>query len=230
MARLARKRMADMRAVEEEKERVNPIGATGATPTMGLSTVRGGAKMLGRTRRAKSPESVSTMSSESSMEELVGGGDMDRMVGAGKASDASLLGQKLSKHVKELHGGAFWEEFKKGFDMVMSPVAKKGSGTKKGQMRKTARKAYEDTPEEMEGGCGKSCAPMKGGIGTGAYEGKGKLLLKHLPHGEGEEMEMSGGAKRGSARAAIVRKVMKEKGMSMIEASKYVKQHGLYKK
>jgi hypothetical protein len=71
---------------------------------------------------------------------------------------------------------------------------------------------------------------MKGGIGTGAYEGKGKLLIKHLPKGEGEEMEMSGGAKRGSARAEVVRKVMKEKGMSMIEASKYVKQHGLYKK
>jgi hypothetical protein len=227
MARLARKRMADMRAVDEEVERVNPIGATGATPTMGLSTVRGGVKMLGRTRRAKSPESVS------SMEELVGGGDMDRMVGSGKHSEAKLLGQKLSKHVKDLHGGAFWDEFKEGFDMVLAPVDKKkvGSGTMKGQMRKTARKAYEDTEEDMmEGGCGKSCAPMKGGIGTGAYEGKGKLLLKHLPHGEGEEIEMSGGAKKGSARAAIVRKVMKDKGMSMIEASSYVKQHGLYKK
>tara|TARA_R110001632_G_scaffold154191_2_gene272282 strand:- start:6195 stop:7484 length:1290 start_codon:yes stop_codon:yes gene_type:complete len=33
-----------------------------------------------------------------------------------------------------------------------------------------------------------------------------------------------------SARAAIVKKVMAEKGMKMIEASKYVKEHGLYKK
>ena len=30
-------------------------------------------------------------------------------------------------------------------------------------------------------------------------------------------------------RAAIVRKVMADKGMSMIAASKYVKEHGLYK-
>jgi len=33
-----------------------------------------------------------------------------------------------------------------------------------------------------------------------------------------------------AARAEIVKKVMKEKGMKMIEASKYVKEHGLYKK
>jgi coproporphyrinogen III oxidase-like Fe-S oxidoreductase len=30
-------------------------------------------------------------------------------------------------------------------------------------------------------------------------------------------------------RAEVVKKVMKEKGMKMIEASKYVKEHGLYK-
>jgi coproporphyrinogen III oxidase-like Fe-S oxidoreductase len=37
------------------------------------------------------------------------------------------------------------------------------------------------------------------------------------------------GAKKGrSARAEIVKKVMKEKGMKMIEASKYVKAHNLY--
>jgi hypothetical protein len=33
-----------------------------------------------------------------------------------------------------------------------------------------------------------------------------------------------------SARAEVVRKVMREKGMKLIEASKYVKEHGLYKK
>jgi hypothetical protein len=33
-----------------------------------------------------------------------------------------------------------------------------------------------------------------------------------------------------AARAEIVKKVMKDKGMKMIEASKYVKEHGLYKK
>lgn len=39
---------------------------------------------------------------------------------------------------------------------------------------------------------------------------------------------VSGGGR--SARAAIVKKVMADKGMKLIEASKYVKEHGLYKK
>ena len=41
-------------------------------------------------------------------------------------------------------------------------------------------------------------------------------------------VESTGSGKR-SARAAIVKKVMKDKGLSLIEASKYVKAHGLYK-
>jgi len=55
------------------------------------------------------------------------------------------------------------------------------------------------------------------GAGTGAGTGAGRR--KRAPAQEG-----SGRNKR----AEIVRKVMKEKGMKMIEASKYVKQHGLY--
>jgi hypothetical protein len=55
----------------------------------------------------------------------------------------------------------------------------------------------------------------KGGFKSGAYEGMGKLTIIH------------GGAR--AARAAIVKKVMAEQGCSMPEASKYVKEHGLYK-
>ena len=39
-----------------------------------------------------------------------------------------------------------------------------------------------------------------------------------------------GGARKPNARAQIVKRVMNEKGLSLIEASKYVKAHGLYKK
>lgn len=38
------------------------------------------------------------------------------------------------------------------------------------------------------------------------------------------------GGKRHNARAVIVKRIMKEKGMSMCQASSYVKQHNLYKK
>tara|TARA_R110000803_G_scaffold5356_3_gene17653 strand:+ start:3825 stop:4946 length:1122 start_codon:yes stop_codon:yes gene_type:complete len=41
---------------------------------------------------------------------------------------------------------------------------------------------------------------------------------------------VGGGGNGRAARAAIVKKVMAEKGMKMIAASKYVKEHGLYKK
>jgi len=46
MNRAERKAMADNRALEEQAERFNPISGTGATPSMGLSEVRGGKKMM----------------------------------------------------------------------------------------------------------------------------------------------------------------------------------------
>jgi hypothetical protein len=46
MNRMERKAMADSRAMEEQMERHNPISGTGATPSMGLSQVRGGKKMM----------------------------------------------------------------------------------------------------------------------------------------------------------------------------------------
>lgn len=46
MNRAARKAMADSRAMEEQMERQNPLSGSGATPSMGLSQVRGGKKMM----------------------------------------------------------------------------------------------------------------------------------------------------------------------------------------
>lgn len=46
---------------------------------------------------------------------------------------------------------------------------------------------------------------------------------------ENKEVKKGGKkGKNGKSRAEIVKQVMKEKGLSLIEASKYVKQHGLY--
>ena len=51
-------------------------------------------------------------------------------------------------------------------------------------------------------------------------------IAKAATHKAVSEIE---GAGRGrAARAAIVKKVMAEKGLSMIQASKYVKERGLY--
>jgi len=72
-------------------------------------------------------------------------------------------------------------------------------------------------------GLGKSKAPKKKGRKTN----KQKLIESEM-----KSSSMSGMAKpkKPNARAEIVRKIMKEKGMKLIEASKYVKANNLYKK
>ena len=48
--------------------------------------------------------------------------------------------------------------------------------------------------------------------------------------GSNEEVVKTGGSKKApSERSQIVKQVMLEKGLKLIEASQYVKQHGLYK-
>lgn len=83
-------------------------------------------------------------------------------------------------------------------------MGRAGGGTTKGMMRKTARRAYE---------------------------GMGNLHITHM--GEGRAGGGSagggraGGAKRKpSARGMMVSKLMKEKGMTLPEASRYLKEHG----
>ena len=103
-----------------------------------------------------------------------------------------------------------------------------GGGVSAGAKKKRARKAKGggilDTVKDIAdtvGSVGKAVAPFA------------PLLLAA---GEPKEAEKNdepteeGGAKKGRTRHDIVREVMKEKGMKLIEATKYVKEHGLYKK
>jgi hypothetical protein len=183
MARKARAVLADMRAMEEEGERMNPINpkkAIGgaAVPSMGLSQFRGG-----RAKREHSPEEC----------------DIE---GAGK-----MLGEQLHA----MHGGAYMAKFMKGMGMC-------------------------------------------GGMNTGRYEGEGKLeIVHHSGKGmsgagatsagmvggammvEGPGYEAVGGKKKRApagasdarrARGAAISKLMREKAMSLGEASKHIKEHG----
>ena len=84
------------------------------------------------------------------------------------------IGHEVYKEVKPILVEEGKKALKEGIKGAVS-----GSGTKKGQVRKTARKAYE-------------------------------------------------GIKKPNARAEIVKKVMRERGVKMIEASKIVKAEGLY--
>jgi hypothetical protein len=53
-----------------------------------------------------------------------------------------------------------------------------------------------------------------------------KSLAESVNKSAKDVVAATGGGR--AARAAIVKKVMAEKGLKLIEASKYVKQHGLY--
>jgi hypothetical protein len=108
-----------------------------------------------------------------------------------------------------------------------------------------------ESDEEAEEITGEGATPsmglsqFRGGMAMGQVVGSGKMKAAMDSDSE-SDMEGCGPApapvpagkkKRASAgpddgrrkRAAVVRKVMADKGLSMIEASKYVKAHGLYK-
>ena len=204
MARLSRKALADMRAIEEEGERQNDI-----------SEVRGGA-----VRRVVGAGKKSLTESEYEMNHpysKMAGGRRHKK----KSSEAYDGGKLLSRHLIQLHGAGWWDDFKSGFNSVVAPIA----GVAKtvlpfvapgvGSLASAGLGAFgygRHSGEESE-----SDEECEGGARTGAYEGQGKLTITH-----------GGKKKRSNKRAEVVKKVMKSKGLSMIEASKYVKEHGLY--
>lgn len=102
-----------------------------------------------------------------------------------------------------------------------------GAGTKKGMRRKTARKAYEGgikLSDVLESPLVKQASSKVADLVKSAdpalTDGARKLVSK---------VKSAVGAGRGrSARTAIVKKIMKDRGVKMIEASKIVKAEGLY--
>jgi len=91
----------------------------------------------------------------------------------------------------------------------------------------------------LEEGCGISAGGLSaGGMSAGAMEGCGMSGgdLKDVVKTVGDVASAVApyaplllGLGSGKTRAEIVKEIMKEKNLSLIEASKYVKQHGLYK-
>jgi hypothetical protein len=83
-----------------------------------------------------------------------------------------------------------------------------------------------------DGACG-GMSPANIGYAPLPKPPKGKTIEEMFKKGEmmgkGKVKRVVGAGDGRRKRAEVVRKVMAEKGMKMIEASKYVKEHGLYK-
>ena len=265
-ARMEAKAMADARAMDEQAERTNPIRGRGATPSMGLSQYRGGAKKKTKSR------------SPSPSEELVGGAmvgcGMERVVGAGKKKkgesmkEATAMGLHLGKHLHSLHGAGFYSDFQKGMELAgegkmtiqhMSGGLRTGRYEGKGKMviqhhadgegeeiitggsrptRKTKEEAkelsrrigavparlgeprVEIAPEDMRAvhSLTQLRAPSADDVmaASALTKMKGKGKQKRAPASASD-------ARR--ARGAMVSKLMKEQGMTLGEASKYIKEH-----
>jgi hypothetical protein len=121
----------------------------------------------------------------------------------------------------------FFKQFPEKINSVLMPVAQKIS--------ETVNKGREAV------GLGRGTAELKSDLAKfdmnriKDYIGLGKgrdISQKVVEHSVMKPViggGKSGGADGRKKRAEIVKKVMKEKGLKMIEASSYVKQHGLYK-
>ena len=133
--------------------------------------------------------------------------------------EAAKLVKQHGMHKKGMKmGSGFWDDFKRGFNMVFAPGAK-----------------YILKPLAAATGN----APVLAGLTALGY-GKKKGGAIQLPDNDvvtpkaqmqGSYMSgmTGGGGASGAraARAAMVRKIMKEKGLKMIEASSYIKKNGI---
>jgi len=136
-------------------------------------------------------------------------------------TEAFGQGRHLFEHLHGLHGAGYAEDFRKG----MSGGSRTGATEGQGKLTIT------------HGGESESDEEMEGGAYSKHYENE--VIHVNEEAAERRKKRSSGGKKEKRplmegdgrlARAKIVRDVMAKQGCSMIEASKYVKEHGLYKK
>ena len=241
----------------ERHNPVNPkrLLGSGATPSMGLSQFRGGKK--GRMRKVES-DSDSNSDSDSEahgMGKALGshlhglhGGAFHKafakgvLMAGGANEDAQSRRLDAQEALRKKQNERF-AQGKKAYDtdntQSVSDMRKQHNATTKAQYEKEnpilskvgeygmkGVKGFRDlTIEHGEKigipksvvGLVKATKEVTGEGKTGAYEGKGKKRRSPAGANDGRRK-----------RAEVVKKVMAEKGMKMIEASKYVKEHGLY--
>jgi len=138
---------------------------------------------------------------------------------------AELYGGQLAKHIMKLHGGAYHRSFLKGFTAYGNPEV---SGEHV-EFSSTVPQKAAATPKAKKGGARMvGAGPLSLSIehhvsDSEGHEGAGLQSGRFQGQGTG-----AGVTDRRKERAAIVNKVMKEQGLSLAQASKYVKDNGLF--
>ena len=220
MARKERAALADLRALAEQAERANPVAPStkrkqvtgaGATPSMGLSQKRGGRKAPSL-KKMEAKETPSLHNAEFDEMALMPSGEYD---GAGKHTLMDHIAAPLKGFGDYLHA----------FESGAAPAVSQAKKILPGATRKT-KGGIKTGKYEGEGATpSMGLSTVRGGMAIGQVVGSGKA--KKAPAYEDPFGDMVGSAKparkkRAPAgpddgrrkRAAIVRKVMADKGLN----------------
>jgi hypothetical protein len=183
---------------------------------------------------------------------------IQKLLGSGHMDDKCKMEMEklIKKHEEKYHGGklkgGFWGALATVGIPLLAKMLGAGHCSQKGHdsmvkmFGQCDKKEATAMKKEMKGGMtmravGAGKMPMMMGCDSDD-EMKGKGLFSNIGHGlsdiagmfglgKGKKVKRVVGEADGRRkRAEVVRKVMAEKGMKMIEASKYVKEHGLYQK
>ena len=144
------------------------------------------------------------------------------MTGAGKKYDGRAMG-RLARHHTRLYGAGWFDDFVGGFKDAFTgimdvalPIADMIPGV-----------GAITTPLKIANRIlgGSKSRRVRGGNDDAKKEGE--LAFKEM-FDEKEKTSAPVGGRKPNKRAEIVKKVMAKKGLSLPEASKYVKAHNLY--
>ena len=170
--------------------------------------------------------------------------------GFGSADEARTAGRHLGEYLGKHHGQRYAEEFAGGCGEwvggcgdyrggALGDDEESGNVTQSGSYRGLGGATPSMGLSEVRGGGGivggasTRAIPSFSGPSAGRFL-KGRCAQETSKLAAAEKAEQtaktsgSGKPKRTNARAAVVKKVMADKGLSMNEASKYVKAHKLY--
>lgn len=293
MNRAERKAMADSRAMEEQMERENILSGSGATPSMGLSQIRGGKKMM-KNASAQGKQLMEHLGSlhggayaKQFHEGMKGSGffsnlghglsDVAGMFGLGKECEKEKVSGGLHTGRYEGEGTTFSKDeqdfsgHRKGRAVGAGFFSNLGHGLSDvagmfglGKITAVEKKVLESILKKHQKG-----GPMEDMLPDSEMSGLQNVIKKHggkrgpVPYGRpqkpvmelmveaegsgrfsdlghkvsdiagmfglGKQKRVVGASDGRRKRAEIVKQVMMEKGLKLIDASKYVKEHNLYK-